>query len=226
MPRWQGDAQLDDDGLAAGTIVTFRSRDEPADAVAAGLEETREKAGAARGEAARAKESLTSLEQAEAGLESELASTRSVLDAIRTQSRPSVASWRTRAPSVRNSHAPTASGCGTSSRPRAGCERSWTKRAGRSRPPSHTSVGSPIGSMRSTLGSRAGAAAGRPDRLGRVQHGLRARAGPAGPALGQHHTRGGRREARPLPALRRRPELAQHTHAKLGAERVTRCDRP
>jgi len=101
----QGDAQLDDDGLAAGTIVTFRSLDEPADAAApeleedgletdiervledtaAELEETRETAEAARGEAAQAKERLTRLEQAEAGLESELASTRSVLDAIRTQ---------------------------------------------------------------------------------------------------------------------------------------------
>ncbi len=79
-----GEAELDDDGLAAGTIIAFRPLHEPPPeptleelelaAVEADLEE-----------AALAQERLASLEQAGAGLESELADTRRALDEMRAQ---------------------------------------------------------------------------------------------------------------------------------------------
>ncbi len=83
----EGNAHLDDEGLAAGTIVAFRPLNEPPpepppedeqdrdkrawEDTTAELEAAREQAEIASVEAAQAKERLTSLEQAEAGLESE-----------------------------------------------------------------------------------------------------------------------------------------------------------
>ena len=104
----KGEAHLEEDGLAAGTIVAFRplvepepepEQDEEADAVAnaagqigeaveAALgrsEEARDEAEAARGEAEKATERLTDLEHAEAGLENELADTRRILEEMRAQ---------------------------------------------------------------------------------------------------------------------------------------------